>query len=152
MLRTLVLMAFIGLYAGFGFSQKPKVESVENIISSKDYKIAVDKMMPMGGGMRVLTSDYSVRIANDSIYSYLPYAGEGYSVPYGGGKGLIFDAPLSGYDEICEDDKVIVTAKVRNEEDSFTYTITVYNNGTAYLGVQPVNRRFISFSGTIVAD
>lgn len=121
----------------------------DNVISSGNYKISVGKMMPMGGGVKILTSDYSVKIRNDSLFSYLPYAGEGYSIPYGGGKGLIFDAPLSGYGKEYGKDKITVTAKVRNDEDSFTYTITVFSNGSVNLGVQPVNRRFVSFSGML---
>ena len=53
--------------------------------------------MPMKGGSKHLTSDYSLEIRNDSVYSYLPYFGVAYNVPYGGGKGLNFSAPLSEY-------------------------------------------------------
>ena len=42
----------------------------------------------MKGGSKHLTSDYSLEIRNDSVYSYLPYFGVAYNVPYGGGKGL----------------------------------------------------------------
>ena len=46
----------------------------------------------MKGRSRALTSDYSIEIRNDSVFSYLPYFGVAYNVPYGGGKGLIFNA------------------------------------------------------------
>lgn len=65
---------------------------------------------------------------------------------------MVFDAPVSGYDKVEKDDKTIVTVKVRNSEDSYTYTITVFSNGNASVAVQPVNRQFISFSGSLLAE
>ena len=35
-------------------------------------KINVDYMQPMKGRSRALTSDYSIEIRNDSVFSYLP--------------------------------------------------------------------------------
>ena len=71
--------------------------SVREALNAGQYKIKVDYMQPMRGRSRALTSDYSIEIRNDSVFSYLPYFGVAYNVPYGGGKGLIFNAPLTGY-------------------------------------------------------
>lgn len=70
---------------------------VKKAVDSKQYKINVNHMLPMKGSSRSLTSNYSVEIRNDSVFSYLPYFGEAYNIPYGGGKGLIFNAPISQY-------------------------------------------------------
>ena len=72
-------------------------QAVREAVDAKTYKINVDRVMPMKGGSKHLTSDYSLEIRNDSVYSYLPYFGVAYNVPYGGGKGLNFSAPLSEY-------------------------------------------------------
>lgn len=71
--------------------------SVREALNAGQYKIKVDYMQPMRGRSRALTSDYSIEIRNDSVFSYLPYFGVAYNVPYGGGKGLIFNAPLTEY-------------------------------------------------------
>lgn len=71
--------------------------NVREAINADHYKINVDYMQPMKGRSRALTSDYSIEIRNDSVFSYLPYFGVAYNVPYGGGKGLIFNAPITGY-------------------------------------------------------
>ena len=102
----------------------------------------------MKGRSRALTTLYSLEVKNDSIFSYLPYVGEAYNVPYGGGKGLNFQAPISQY-ESKEGKKgtIEIKLKTRNEEDSYTYRITVFTNGSTQIYVQPNNRQSISFSG-----
>ena len=70
--------------------------NVREAINADHYKINVDYMQPMKGRSRALTSDYSIEIRNDSVFSCLPYFGVAYNVPYGGGKGLIFNAPITG--------------------------------------------------------
>lgn len=123
-------------------------QAVCEAIDAKRYKIDVNRVMPMRGGSKHLTSDYSLEIRNDSIYSYLPYFGVAYTIPYGGGKGLNFNAPLSEYtSEYSKKGNARITLKVRNEEDNYIYNITIYPNGTSSIQVTPTNRQSISFSG-----
>lgn len=123
-------------------------QAVREAIDAKKYKIDVNRVMPMKGGSKHLTSDYSLEIRNDSIYSYLPYFGVAYTIPYGGGKGLNFNAPLSEYtSEYSKRGNARITLKVRNEEDNYIYNITIYPNGTSSIQVTPTNRQSISFSG-----
>ena len=123
-------------------------QAVREAIDAKRYKIDVNRVMPMRGGSKHLTSDYSLEIRNDSIYSYLPYFGVAYTIPYGGGKGLNFNAPLSEYtSEYSKKGNARITLKVRNEEDNYIYNITIYPNGTSNIQVTPTNRQSISFSG-----
>lgn len=124
--------------------------AVRKAIDSNHYKINADRMLPMRGNSKTLTSNYSVEIRNDSVFSYLPYFGVAYSIPYGGGKGLIFNAPLSEYNvEYHKKGKVKVNFKVRNDEDSYTYNMTIYPNGSTSIQVQSVNRQPISFQGNM---
>lgn len=123
-------------------------QAVRQAVEAKNYKIDVDRVMPMKGGSRHLTSNYSVEIKNDSIYSYLPYFGVAYSVPYGGGKGLNFNAPISEYTtEYNKKGNAKINLKLRNEEDSYIYNITIFPDGTSSIQITPTNRQSISFSG-----
>ena len=45
-----------------------------------------------------------------------------------------------------------VLLKTRNEEDSYTFRITIYKDGTSQIHVQPNSRQSISFSGKINPD
>lgn len=122
--------------------------TVKNAIDSKDYRISVNQMHPMRGNSRTLTSDYFLKIRNDSVFSYLPYFGVAYSVPYGGGKGLIFNVPVNDYKtERLKKDKVRITFKASNEEDRYQYTLTIFSNGSSTINIQPTNKQSISFTG-----
>lgn len=57
--------------------------AVKEAIAAKQYKINVDRMQPMRGGSRNLTTNYTLEIRNDSVFSYLPYFGVAYNAPYG---------------------------------------------------------------------
>ena len=128
--------------------KQQREQAVREAVDAKSYKINVDRVMPMKGGSKHLTSDYSLEIRNDSVYSYLPYFGVAYNVPYGGGKGLNFSAPLSEYTSTySKKGYAKITLKVRNEEDNYLYNITIYPNGSSNIQVTPTNRQSISFSG-----
>ena len=105
--------------------------NVREAINADHYKINVDYMQPMKGRSRALTSDYSIEIRNDSVFSYLPYFGVAYNVPYGGGKGLIFNAPITGYrKESLKKGKTRIDFKTGNEEDKYEYSLTIYSDGS----------------------
>ncbi len=99
--RKQILMLLLVMLAGIPTlsaqtkkeKKEQKKEAVRQLIVSEDYKIDVNTAMPMRGRSIPLTSQYSLQIRNDSVFSYLPYYGRAYSVPYGGGSGLIFNAP-----------------------------------------------------------
>ena len=92
-------------------------QTIKKALDEHTYKIDIDYMTPMKGRSRALTTLYSLEVKNDSIFSYLPYVGEAYNVPYGGGKGLNFQAPISQY-ESKEGKKgaTEIKLKTRNEE------------------------------------
>lgn len=130
--------------------KQQREQAVREAVDAKAYKINVDRVMPMKGGSKHLTSNYSLEIRNDSVYSYLPYFGVAYNVPYGGGKGLNFSAPLSEYTSTySKKGNAKITLEVRNEEDNYLYNITIYPNGSSNIQVTPTNRQSISFSGEI---
>ena len=74
-----------------------KEQTVKEKIESENYRIEINTAYPRRGRMIPLTSIYSVTIRNDSVFSQLPYFGRAYSIPYGGGQGLMFNAPIDQY-------------------------------------------------------
>ena len=72
------------------------------------------------------------------------------NVPYGGGKGLIFNAPLTGYKkESLKKGKTRIDFKTGNEEDKYEYSLTIYSDGSANIHIQPMNKQAISYSGEL---
>jgi len=91
-------------------------------IEARSFIVEVDKALPMGGNARTLTSLYSLTIKGDEVKSYLPYFGRAYSVPYGGGEGLIFESTVTDYQMTFNKKGMAeITFKTRTKEDLFTY-------------------------------
>lgn len=106
--------------------------------------------MPMRGRNITLSSPYSLEIRNDSVFSYLPYYGRAYSVPYGGGSGLIFNAPLKEYTmDLDKKGNAVIKFSARSPEDFFEFSAKVFSNGTASIDVIMQNRQSISYRGEL---
>jgi hypothetical protein len=152
-----VLVAILALLSGgcgslSGLSKEEKAAreaAVRGAIEKHEYIIDVDRMVPMKSGSKTLTSAYSVTIKGDSIISYLPYFGEAYNIPYGGGKALNFNAKITGYNQMFDGrGKAIIEIDTRNEEDQYHYFIEIFPNGSTSINVRSNNRQSISFYGT----
>lgn len=130
--------------------KEQKKEAVQKQIISENYKIEVNTAIPMRGRTIPLTSSYSLAIRNDSVISYLPYYGRAYSIPYGGGDGLNFSAPLKEYDmKTDKKGNPVIKFTARSPEDYFEFRIKVYSNGSASIDVNMQNRQSISFQGEL---
>ena len=125
-----------------------RAQHVREGIENRDFKIIVDRMYPMRMPARHLSTLYSLEVKGDTIKSYLPYFGRAYSVPYGGGKALNFTGIMSYYDfRQGRKDQTLIEIGVTNEEDTYVYTISIFDNGNTDIAVRSRNREHISFSG-----
>jgi hypothetical protein len=100
----------------------------------------------------VLTSEYDLRIINDSAFAYLPYFGVAYSAPYGSSEGGIkFAEPMTDY-AIASNKKSNgwdIHFKIRSKEDVYEIFMNIFNNGSSLFSVTSQKRDMISFSGEI---
>ena len=130
------------------FAKKVKVA-----LDKREYKIIINRMLPMQGGSKNVSYGYSVEVRNDSLLSNLPYFGRAYEVPYGGGKGLSFDAPIGNYHEAkANNGSRQIVIDLKNEEDNYTYRITVFDNGSSSIQVQSRKRDNISYTGEMIFE
>lgn len=143
------MIAAMPAFAQSRSEKKARIErAVKEAVDAKTYEINVDRMHPIKGGSRTLTTNYSLKVRNDSVYSYLPYFGVAYSIPYGGGKGMIFNEPLTDYTtKKLKKGKVQVAFQTRSEGDNYEYSLTIYPNGSTTINVQTTNRQSISYTG-----
>ena len=153
-----VLISTLILAAGCGpLNQTPqekaaeaaRIESaVRDSLDARKFTISVNRMHPRRGQSKALSSPYSLRVDSGRVYSYLPYAGVAYSVPYGGGKALNFDADILEYrEDQPRTDRRVIIFSTDNGEDHLIYTLTVFVNGKADIDVRARNREGIGFSG-----
>lgn len=118
-------------------------------IVEKNVVVSINTAHPMSGSMIVLTSPYSLKIKGDSVFSYLPYYGRAYSVPYGGGNGLNFNDKILSYSErITTKGMSEIIIGTKNNEDTYRYVIYLSPTGSASIDVSSYNRQSISFTGS----
>lgn len=129
-----------------------KAQAVEKALADRHYKINVQMMYPQSGPAKDVSGNYSLEVKGDTLVSYLPYLGRAYQVPYGGGNGLNFSAVMRHY-SVTKDSKgkTIVKIEVTNEEDTYQYQLSIFDNGSTTIDVQSKQRAPITFSG-IMAD
>jgi hypothetical protein len=127
-------------------------QTIKKQLEDKHFKVMIQWAYPMQGSPISLTGNYSLEIKGDTIQSYLPYYGRAYSIPYGGGKGLNFNATISDYNIVYKKDRFRVYIKTRNEEDIYVYQIEVFKNGSTGINVDCQKRESIKFQGDMVVD
>ena len=128
-----------------------RVQQVVDAIEARKYTIAVDWMKPLGGMPRHVSSSYELKVDGDDVDSYLPYIGEAYRLPYGGGKGLNFKGKINDYKmSKSTSNRLVIEFNVTNDEDTYHYRIDMFTNGKAIIDVIAHDRDAISFDGEMV--
>lgn len=108
------------------------------------------QMMPMGGRVRQVTPDYTVKVSGDTLRSYLPYVGRAYSAPIGATTGpLDFTTPVTYTLATRKKGGWLVTLKPVNSRDIQRYEFTIFDSGSASLSVTSTNRQPISYNGYV---
>ncbi len=126
---------------------------VQEGLDTRHYTIAVDWMKPLGGMARHVTSNYELKVNGDEVDSYLPYVGEAYRVPYGGGKGLNFKGKIENYTiTYPTSNRSHIEFMVNNGEDVYYFRIDVFNNGKSIIDIIAQERDAISFDGEMKFD
>ena len=124
---------------------------VQEGLDTRHYTIAVDWMKPLGGMARHVSSNYELKVMGDKVDSYLPYVGEAYRIPYGGGKGLNCKGDIEDYSiTYPTSNRSHIEFKVNNGEDVYHFRIDVFNNGKSIIDIIAQDRDAISFDGEMV--
>lgn len=158
--KTLFVTVCLLLVASFSLQAQSKAEKkqekarmVKECIEAKNYEIEVNTAFPMGGQSIQLSPYYSLKVRNDSVYSYLPYYGRAYMLPYGGGEGLNFEAKVVDYkQETGKKGSYEITFSARTQEDYYTFHVTVYDNGSSGINVNMQKKQSIDFTGRMLFE
>jgi hypothetical protein len=127
-----------------------QAEEIKTIVESKTFVFEANIANPMKGRTVNLTSDYDVKITNDSIFSYLPYFGVAYSASYGSTDSpMIFNEPFEGCDFETTKNGYLVKVSVKNNNDRLEYSFHISDTGSTSLNVSSLNRQAISYTGNI---
>ena len=116
------------------------------------FKVRVSQMYPQRYYSRPVLSEFTLEVKDGWLYSNLPYIGQVHSPSfYSVSKGLNFEAPIQDFAKRRNEKKHNSEFEfaVKNEEDSYVYVVTIYDNGTADIYVKAQKRDAIRFSGDL---
>lgn len=125
-------------------------DQVSALISERNFTLTATTAMPMGGPSKRLDGSYGFQVKNDSVYSYLPYYGRAFSVPYGGGEGLNFDGLIHNYTvEQTKRNNTRINLSVVTKEDTYKIMLEIGIDGGALIQISPNNKQGMTFNATL---
>lgn len=128
-----------------------QMAEVKAIVESRNFIFDARTANPMNGSTINLSTDYHLKISNDSVYSYLPYYGVAYSAAsYGGiNSPMNFSHSVEEYSSELTKNGYMVKFKTRNGSDLISCTLHISVTGSSTLSVSSMNRQSISYFGDI---
>ncbi|MDB4926463.1 DUF4251 domain-containing protein [Mucilaginibacter sp.] len=139
-------------------ADKKAARSVETsrIINAKNYIFNANYVLPLHGGGKQLSGEYSVSVSKNKLVIYLPYFGRAYIAPMDASDGGIKLNTIH-FDYKAERNKkgnwdVVIKPKDREtsgSKDVQLLRLSISADGYASLQVTSLNRESISFNGTI---
>lgn len=126
---------------------------IKEKLEKASFEFSTNYVVPMGNfPPRYLTSNYSVKLSGDTLYSYLPYFGVAYVAPINSSDSpLIFTTKDFDY-QLTKGKKAgnwNVKIDVKDKRKQLRYILNIYNNGKADLIVNDFSRQSIRFQGEI---
>ncbi len=148
-LGTLILSCFFISCSSTHKAEKPTATDIKNMVDSSNFVFVAERMTPMRGGTKTLTSHYTLTLMKDSINCYLPYVGRATQAPMNmTGGGIEFTSSKFSYNVVNKkEDQWDVTIKPADNSDIQTLFFSIFSNGSANLNVSSTSRDPISFSG-----
>ena len=124
---------------------------VKNVVDSSQFTFVAERVTPLRGSTRYLTSTYDVTVKKDTIKSYLPYFGRAYQAILDPSKGAIefvsSNFSLNKTDKNNNEWQIII--EPHDVSDVQQLAFDIFENGTATLNVVNTHRDPISFYGHI---
>ncbi len=148
---SLLTFSFVGnIQAQSGSGE---VSATKQLLDARRYEFLAQTMSPMSGRIRQLTGYYSMIVTPDTVSADLPYMGKAYSAPMDpANTGISFTSTSFNY-KIQDRKKGGWDIEIQPKDNTNTQTIrlTVYDNGQAYMQVNSNQRQPVSFNGTVQA-
>jgi Domain of unknown function (DUF4251) len=145
-LTGIFLLAITTGAAGQGKDESGIPEAIE----TKNFIFKASSATPQRGRMRQLTSEYELVVRPDTMVSFLPYFGRAFTAPINPSEGGIkFTSTNFTYAGEKKKRGWEIKIKPKDVSDVTTLYLTVFENGSASLRVNCVNRTPISYNGIV---
>ena len=148
-----LVIAFVGINQ-LANAQKPPSEkeiAITKLVDSQRYVFYAEKVNPSGGGQKILTSEYTLKVSKDTIICDLPYFGRAYSAPIGTTDGgIVFTTTDFEYkNEPRKKGGWDIFIRPKDVQGGQQVNMTIFSNGNTSVQVTSNNRQPISFNGYI---
>lgn len=146
------IMVFPGFVAGQVKSGNDSSGSIGELVKSQNYVFRADRVLPLSGPGKILTTPYDLYVSEDTIRAWLPYFGRAYQAPTDPARGGIkFTSTQFNY-RLTQAKKGgwEVSIKPEDVRDVQQLTLHISEGGSASLHVISTHRQAISFIGKII--
>ncbi|GAA0548500.1 DUF4251 domain-containing protein [Chitinophaga japonensis] len=135
------------------FAQDDKKDQIKEAIAARSYVFKAQTVLPMGGRSRQLTTQYDVKVAEDSVLVDLPYFGRAYTAPLDPTKGG-FRFKTKDFEYTVDNKRKggwNIVIQPRDTDDARQLALMISEDGYGTLQVISNNRQPISFNGYVTA-
>jgi hypothetical protein len=127
-----------------------KQAEIKSLVDAKSYVFKAQYAQPMRGGQRYLTSEYDLRVGQDSLIAYLPYFGRAYVAPiYPEDAGMMFTATKFDYTITENKNGWDIAFNPKDAKDVRNIRMNISKDGYATLSITSQNRDLITYQGYI---
>lgn len=132
-------------------AQDKDASVIQQAVETKNFIFKASSANPQRGRMRQLTSEYDLVVRPDSVISFLPYFGRAFTAPINPSDGGIKFTSTDYVYSVSKKKKRSWEIKItpNGVPDVTDMYLTVFDNGSASLRVNSVNRTPISFNGFV---
>lgn len=126
-------------------------DDIKDMVNSSQFVFVAERVTPLRGRTRFLTTSYDVMVKKDSLTCFLPFFGRAFQAPIDPSKGGIqFTSTNFSYNvNPKKTNQWDVTIKPNDNTDVQQLNFNIFDNGIANLNVANTHRDPISFSGHI---
>lgn len=122
--------------------------AVKNMVYSRSFVFNAQFVNPMTGRRRSLDYGYDVSISKDTLISYLPFFGRGYTAPLSPTDvDYDFTSTNFTYDVKTTRKGWSISIKPKDKVSLQELYFTIFDNGVARLSITSMNRSAISYDG-----
>jgi hypothetical protein len=123
---------------------------LKTMIEAKNFRFVARSVSPTGGTTRQLTTEYDLKIKNDSAKAYLPFFGRAYVGGYGAtDSGIRFDSEIIDYSQEMRKKNYEIKFEAKSDKDTYNMHLSITPSGYATLFVTSNKREAISYNGII---
>lgn len=150
-MKHILLMLCITTTACMQTKAQDSTKTIKTIIDAKQYIFEPRNTTTGNGRLKQLTPGYFLQVKGDTLKTDLPYFGKAYSASMNpSDAGFNFTSTNFTY-AVTEGKKKNYNIAIKTKDQTYNtdFTVTVYDDGTAYLRANNTNRQPVSYNGNI---